>query len=161
MSPDVTLDIRGTGCVAKPRSMGILVDAVPHLDADGTSVSVSSVQAEHGWEGADFDRSKLPGLQIRGTFVHGDVDTGAIRLVLHRGDRLLYRTGPSTSRQTYRIGDGRLGKGYLPQAQTWSALVFDDPALPDQFELTLSDEGGSWGEWMAIALKSQPGGVSQ
>lgn len=152
-----TLDVLGTGCAGNPESAGLRVDAVARLDANASTVAAEQVLSHQGWDGSDFERSRVAGLQVLGSYVQGDMDTGSVRLQLRRGDRLLLRTGPTNARLRYQINGDKPSLGQVPLAQSWSAWVFDDPALPEQFELTLSDDGDGWGEWMAIAVQAKPG----
>lgn len=43
----------------------------------------------------------------------------------------------------------------LPIAAEWVALDFSQDQLPQSFTVKLSDDGDAWGEWSAIALKTE------
>lgn len=129
---------------------------VPYQSALATvNVAAAQITGNAGWTGSDFQRSSSPGYRTLGSFVRGDVDTGAITLQLQRGDGLFYRSGPQTRRQRYRVDDGGRFAGSMPRAERWVAIVFDNPALPDTFTLVLSDEGDGWGEWSAISVRDR------
>ncbi len=159
MAKPWTLDVLGTGCVAHVASTGMRVDTAKKLDASAITVMQDQILTNQGWDGSDFEQSHAAGLRVLGTYIHGDQDTGSVRLALRRGDRLLYRTGPTVARQRFLIDGNRFGAGFLPKTERWSVLVLDDPKLPERFEVTLSDEGSKWGEWMAIAVKDKSAGT--
>ena len=115
-------------------------------------VNLGHIARNDGWTGTDYARSKSPGYTVVGTYGRGDQDTGSVTLHLKRGDALFFRSGPHMQRQTYRIDDGKVFSGRLPRSEAWAALVFDNPGLPAEFSLTLTDAGTGWGEWSAIGL---------
>ena len=44
-------------------------------------------------------------------------------------------------------------KTTLSASLEWQMLEFSNEPLPDEFKITLSDEGSGWGEWSAISLR--------
>ncbi len=109
----------------------------------------------NGWQGTDYYKSVIPGFQIVGSLIQSENDTGIITLHLHRGERILYRSGPRVTGQSIIINKGGVGKFYtsLPLSLEWSILEFSKIQLPEEFDVTLIDAGTKWGEWSAIALK--------
>jgi len=125
--------------------------------ADQVTIDSSAILPGNEWTGADSFHSNLCslGLRIYGSHIRGDSDTGSISLRLKRGDRLLYRSGPTGGRQILEIAGQR--PVVLPVAIDWVALDFSSPNLPDPFVAKLTDKGDKWGEWSAIAVRdSQP-----
>lgn len=120
------------------------------------NVGMGSIAAINGFDGADFAHSALPGLKVLGSYSTGDADTGSIVLRLRRGARIFYRTGPTGGNQRFKVDDGSSFAGALPPVQSWAVLVFDNPKLPAEFNLTLTDEGKDWGEWSAVAVNERP-----
>jgi hypothetical protein len=109
----------------------------------------------NSWQGTDYFKSAIPGFQIVGSLIKSENDTGIITLHLHRGEKILYRSGPRVAGQLILINNGGEGKFYtaLPFTLEWSILDFSKTQLPDEFDITLIDGGTKWGEWSAIALK--------
>lgn len=118
-------------------------------------VSVASERILQGnqWTGTDSWQSRLDGLAVYGSFIQSDADTGAISLRLQRGDSLLYRSGPTGGRQFVWLNNEDSSKSALSVSLEWQILDFSSPILPDQFLVTLTDEGAGWGEWSAIAVR--------
>ena len=116
--------------------------------------TMASIQS-NGWQGTDYYKSVIPGFQIVGSLIQSENDTGIITLHLHRGEKILYRSGPRVAGQSILINNGGAGKFYtpLPLAVEWAILDFSNIQLPDEFDITLIDAGTKWGEWSAIALK--------
>lgn len=129
---------------------------VHDLPPSGVSPSaIASVRAvtSNGWNGTDFQHSRLPGLIVIGSYRSGDADTGVLKLRLHRGDRILYRS--PVARRQHIIVQGAASARFdtaLPNAPDWIALAFSNPNLPNDFTVLLDDEGTGWGEWSAVAL---------
>ena len=73
--------------------------------------------------------------------IQSENDTGIITLHLHRGERILYRSGPKVSGQFALINCGGFGVFYtsLPVAKEWAVLEFSNPRLPDEFDVTQID----------------------
>ncbi len=117
------------------------------------TVDLSAVQANNQWLGGDFYGSQWPDTAVLGSYVHSDADVGEIRLRLRRGDKLLYRSGPTGSAQRLRIEGFPVVE--MPVALEWIVLDFSQPQLPDEFTTHFTDEGPRWGEWSAIAVKKK------
>ncbi len=118
-----------------------------------TTVGSANVVDGSAWQGADFARSTFAGMRVYGSYVNSDADRGSIVLRVQRGDRLFYRSGPSIRQQSMEI-EG-MGTVPMPLAQDWGMLEFSGDALPQQaFSVKLSDTGNGWGEWSAVAIKS-------
>lgn len=118
------------------------------------TANLTQVTQPHDWKGSDYHHSQLPKMTVLGSYINADSDMGKIRLSLKRGDKLLYRSGPDTRRQTLRIADSQEKHTLLP-AKQWVALHFDSPNLPETFDVILADEGDGWGEWSAIAVSNE------
>jgi len=125
------------------------------MKPDQVTVSSNSVLPGNKWVGSDYQQSDLDDLTVLGSFVQSDFDTGAISLRLKRGDRVFYRSGPTSGRQFLSLNDVESSKTALPVSLDWQILEFSNPVLPNEFVITLSDEGDGWGEWSAIALQKQ------
>jgi hypothetical protein len=117
------------------------------------TVTSHAISQGNQWVGGDFQGSHFDGFVVRGSFIQSDADTGSISLRLKRGDRLLYRTGPTTGKQYIRLNNEESSKTVLPVSQAWRVIEFSSPILPDEFLITVSDEGTGWGEWSAVGLK--------
>jgi hypothetical protein len=125
---------------------------------DRINVRPSAVVANAGWIGSDYFRTRVPGFQVIGSYgnLRGDADTGALTLRLQRGATLFFRTSPTARAQRFAVDDGQAFQGRLPGQPDWVALVFDNPWLPEQFTLTLTDAGQGPGEWSAIGILDRP-----
>lgn len=124
---------------------------------DGKSTSNIVATAKvliDGWKGTDYSKSKLPELKVFGSMAQSDNDTGFITILVRRGEKVLFHTGPRVKGQFILINNGGIGKFYTeaPIAAEWALLSFDNTQLPDEFEVTFIDAGTGWGEWSAIAL---------
>jgi hypothetical protein len=119
-------------------------------------VTTSSIKDNSNWLGSDYFKSTIPGLKIIGSLINSENDTGMITLHLHRGQKIIFRSGPRVAGQFILINKGGHGKFYteLPLSIEWSALEFSNSELPDEFDVTLIDASTKWGEWSAIALQS-------
>ncbi|WP_353632273.1 hypothetical protein ABVN18_08530 [Pseudomonas canadensis] len=128
-----------------------LVDA----NVNATAVTTSAVVSGAQWSGSDSWHSKIDGLTVMGSFRQADTDTGSIVLRMKRGDKLLYRSGPTGGRQLLELNDDPRTVSILPIATEWVELDFSDKQFPESFTVKLSDNGEAWGEWSAIALKTK------
>jgi hypothetical protein len=110
----------------------------------------------NSWQGTDYYKTVIPGFKIIGSLIKSENDTGMITLRMHRGEKILYHSGPRVAGQLILINNGGEGKFYtaLPIALEWSILDFSKKQLPDEFDITLIDAGTKWGEWSAIALRN-------
>ena len=125
---------------------------------DGKSISdipSATKTLVNGWKGTDYSKSRLAGLKIMGSFIQSENDTGFITVLVRRGEKILFRTGPRANGQFVLINNGAIGKFYtdVPIATEWVLLSFDNSQLPDEFEVSFIDAGTGWGEWSAIALQ--------
>ena len=119
------------------------------------SLGSASVLAGNEWLGGDFQQSKLDGMRVHGSFLHGDQDTGTISLRLQRGDRFFYRSGPTVGRQIMEVVGHPQLSTVLPAMPEWTQLVLDSAAMPaGELVVRLTDNGSDWDEWSAIALKT-------
>ncbi len=119
---------------------------------DETTIDTTKVLPGNQWTGYDDAHTNICGLKVYGSLITGAVDKGSIALTLKRGDRILYRSGPSGGNQTVEVA-GQPGAA-LPNAINWIVLDFSNPNLPqDGFVAKFIDNGGGWGEWSAIAVK--------
>lgn len=139
-----------------PGSLVRTFDVLSWKETDDTAsfATMDSVRS-NGWQGTDYYKSIIPSFQIIGSLIQSENDTGIITLHLHRGERILYRSGPRVTGQSIIINKGGVGKFYtsLPLSLEWSVLEFSKIQLPEEFDITLIDAGTKWGEWSAIALK--------
>jgi len=133
----------------------ILFNSAKVTNSSLVSVSVSQIQPQNEWTGGDFNRSSIPGLAVFGSFINSDSDHGSIVLKLNRGDRLLYRSGPTGGRQFIQVVNNPELTALLPLATEWVQLEFSSELLPEVFEIKFTDKGDGWGEWSAVALKIQ------
>ncbi|MNT43661.1 hypothetical protein D3C72_1801450 [compost metagenome] len=128
----------------------------PVSPSESVSASKGSITVENQWIGSDFYRSGIPGLAVYGSFVNADSDIGSITLKIRRGDRLLYRSGPTSGHQILEIPHSEYSPIVLPNAIEWKLLEFSDKNLPaNEFLIKLSDKGTGWGEWSAIAVRNE------
>lgn len=118
------------------------------------SVSAKDVLQQTGWNGADFAKQPISGLEVFGTYVNSDADQGRLEIRLSPGDRLLYRSGPTSGKQTIRqIQTDRIEN--LPVAADWVVLEFpEDIFTENEMTFVFEDKGSDWGEWSAIAVVS-------
>ncbi|KRB83400.1 hypothetical protein [Duganella sp. Root198D2] len=117
------------------------------------TVGSANVVDAGAWQGGDYAKSSFPGMRVYGSHINSDADRGAIVLRLQRGDRLFYRSGPSGRQQSMEI-EG-IGSVAMPLAQDWGLLEFSGDALPQQaFTVKLTDSGNGWGEWSAVAIRT-------
>jgi hypothetical protein len=109
----------------------------------------------NSWQGTDYFKSTIPEFRIFGSYINSEKNTGMITLHMHRNEKLLYRSGPRVNGQFVLINNGELGQynTELPIAIAWSILDFNNPKLPNEFDITLIDAGTKWGEWSTIAVK--------
>jgi hypothetical protein len=121
------------------------------------SVPLQRLLPGGGWLGTDYQRSSLPGLRVLGSYHHqGDADTGAVEFLARRGDRLLYRSGPTGGHQRLELPGSGLPALVLPVALDWVLLELDGAELPaGEFVVRLVDDGRGWGEWSAIGVKQR------
>jgi hypothetical protein len=124
--------------------------------AEPIAVNARDIMTSTGWSGTDSHRSHIAGMRVLGSYTQGDADVGTVTLRLKRGASLAYRSGPVIAQQRFAIDDGKRFSGTLPFSDQWSTLVFDNTDLPDEFTLTLTDNGAGWGEWSAIAIHDKP-----
>lgn len=109
-----------------------------------------------GWRGTDFLRSNIKGIKVVGSYVNDDSDMGTLKFRLKRGDGILFRSGPRTTKQIILIDDG-LGRfsTTLPICPEWQPIIFSNPDLPSEFVVTIIDAGSAWGEWSAVGFKDK------
>jgi hypothetical protein len=143
----------GINCTAEIEAPAILFSTHP-WPGDAAVVSVTQKQVlKSEWLGSDYAKTTIPGIHVSGSLIQGDQDTGSITLSLRKGDRLLFRSGPTGGRQFVEIPELITKRILLPVAPDWIVLDFSTVSLPDAFTITLTDDGDRWGEWSAIAIK--------
>jgi hypothetical protein len=118
-----------------------------------STTGVNAIVDNKGWTGSDFARSKIEGLQVLGSYVAGDSDVGEVVLNVNRGDKIMYRSGPTVGNQVIELLGTEASVISLPAAAEWTVLEFSSRQLPAQFQIRFADRGRGWGEWSAIALK--------
>ena len=148
----VSLVDPASGCRVPVDIPPILFRPVASLDAAVPSVDSGRIVDRGAWTGTDSARSSLPGLEVLGSFVASDADTGSLILNVGHGDTLLYRAGPTAGRQFVEIVGSPQSRRVLPAAIDWIGLTFVIEKQSNQVELRFSDEGSAWGEWSAIAI---------
>lgn len=122
------------------------------INRNPITVDTNKVLPNSQWIGSDYYKSKISGVVIIGSFIQSDADKGSVSLQINRGDRILFRSGPTPGKQVLNILDETL---VLPTSLNWSVLDFSSNALPDSFIVTFRDGGEGWGEWSAIGVLSQ------
>jgi hypothetical protein len=127
----------------------------PKTSASNINVTLQNIVENNSWNGGDFEKSKIKGLRVIGSRVTSDSDIGDIVFTLKKGDRLLYRSGPTSGQQTLKITGKAELHSQLPIAPEWITLDFSNPTLPNEFTATFIDNGSGWGEWSAIAVKAE------
>ncbi|WLG32699.1 hypothetical protein PSH85_20445 [Pseudomonas simiae] len=148
--------ISGSSCYFNIASTPVLYSfSSVKPDMNATGVTTSAILQGTDWSGSDSWRSKIDGLTVMGSFRQSDSDTGSIVLRMKRGDKLLYRSGPTGGRQRLELNGDPSTASILPIAAEWVALDFSQDQLPQSFTVKLSDDGDAWGEWSAIALKTE------
>lgn len=140
---------RLTGSV--PVSIFTVLD--PGTDIGLVSVSKIGILDDSEWQGGDFQKSAFIGIAVLGSFMNSDADVGSLTLRMKRGDRLLYRSGPTAGHQVVEVIDSELPAIVLPSLVDWRILDFSNSRLPDQFRVKFSDIGTGWGEWSAIGVR--------
>lgn len=148
------VDAVAAGCVTSGSfTIPLLIQRGQTIDPAAVSVSTAQLEANSGWDGADHEAQPLAGLEVLGSFVTSDADTGAVRLSLKSGDTFLYRSGPTPSNQTFKIF-GRDEHAPLPVALEWNLLeVAPGLAGGETVQIEFTDAGSGWGEWSAIAVR--------
>ena len=119
-----------------------------------STISSGAIQAGNEWIGKDFQKTEFDQMKVFGSFIDSDVDVGSITLKIKRGDRLYYRSGPVSNRQTLEILGSSSKSVVLPNSVEWQLLEFSMADLPEVFEVKFTDAGNGWGEWSAIAIKN-------
>ncbi|MBB1077547.1 hypothetical protein HUU62_24390 [Rhodoferax sp. 4810] len=140
---------------APPKIFDITKLAPLSLSFNLTTLRNSSVVANIGWTGTDFQHTYLAQMTILGSLIDSDANTGSLILKMKRGDKLLYRSGPTGGRQMVEVLLVPQLVAKLPVALDWVQLDFSGSLLPDTFELKLSDNGNGWGEWSAVAVRTE------
>ena len=106
-------------------------------------------------QGADADRSSLPGYRVIGSFHGSDADVGDVKIRMSRGGQLRFRSGPVASGQVLTIvGHEAAFATRVPASPEWVMLDFSNSALPEQFVVRIEDRGRAPGEWSAVAIKA-------
>lgn len=125
------------------------------LEASATTVESTCVLPGNEWTGRDFYKTNVPRLQVFGSYISSDADTGSINIKLHRGDKLFYRSGPRGEHQFMHLKSEAKNKIRLPIATDWVLMDFNTSYFTESSQIvTLTDGGSGWGEWSAIAVRS-------
>jgi hypothetical protein len=120
-----------------------------------SSISESNILRDNQWSGSDFQNTKIAGMRIFGSFIKSDSDTGSIGIKVKNGSKFFYRSGPITSHQTLEVIAGSNLVFALPPSPEWTLISFNTAKFSQgEFAIKLSDTGIGWGEWSAIAVKS-------
>lgn len=78
-----------------------------------------------------------------------------ILLKLKRGQSIYYRSSALTSGLAFKVPLNDDYSFSLPLSLNWTQLVFDNPSLPDTFDLELSNLDPSDNKWFEIKLKAE------
>jgi len=130
-------------------------------DGSHSFMELVTIQAllRDGVSGRDYFNQGLLGFRVIGTYKTSDQDVGLISIQVKKNQKILYRSGPVNQNQfllySFNRSSSRNFIRALPVAYDWSILEFNDPNLPDVFEITVMDLGSNWGEWSAVALKEK------
>lgn len=118
------------------------------------TISLAAVENGYAWTGRDYNKSDFEHMKVLGSLIDSDADVGSITLKMNRGDRLYYRSGPVSKRQTLEILDSSIKPIVLPISLEWQLLEFSSRDFPEVFKAKFTDAGDAWGEWSAIAVKN-------
>ncbi len=110
--------------------------------------------------GGDGQSSQLSDVELNGSFVTSDEDTGVIEIRMKRDEQILFRTGPSDGPLDWGsiriIGCENLFLDTMPRGMTnWSILEFSHTQLPSEFTVQFIDNGTQAGNWLAVGVASQ------
>jgi len=125
-----------------------------------TPFTVSTVPPEDYLPETLAGFSQLKGLQSDSTTIGSDKTIIVkapkdVLLQIKRGQSIYYRSSAFTSGLTFKLP---LGHGYsfsLPLSVEWTQLIFDNPSLPDLFDLELINREASDTTWFEIKLKAE------
>lgn len=125
-----------------------------YINGESITVGENQVLSGNQWFGSDYYKSEIAGVNVIGSFIKSDADKGSVSLRIKRGDKILYRSGPTQGNQylQFNVPNERVE---LPASPDWGVLEFSSKALPDSFIVTIHDNGDGWGEWFALGLLSQ------
>lgn len=152
----IILQGRNADCMTEPLNVPIkpfiVTDIIP--DSDKTQILANQIQDGNQWVGSDFDHSEFKGMAVYGSYVKGDFDKGSIELIINPGDRIFYRSGPTSGTQLLEIRDQNISI-VLPKAERWVALEFNALSSSNGRDVLIRmvDNGSGWGEWSAIAVR--------
>jgi hypothetical protein len=153
----ITIHGSNGSCLTKPLILPIkpFIAFEDNPSPEKTEISVSKVRQANQWRGADFDRSEFKGMSVYGSYINSDADIGAIELIIRPGDKLFYRSGPTSGSQILEV-PGKNISAILPKAQNWTVLEFNGLSGPNGGDvlIRIEDKGANWGEWSAIAIKN-------
>ncbi|RPH41067.1 MAG: hypothetical protein EHM87_20665 [Burkholderiales bacterium] len=143
------------GCALRTTVPRLVYRIRPGSESAAASVGAERVVSQGEWLGTDESDSRPAGMKVIGSWVRGHGDTGAARLSLAPGDRLLYRSGPSAGRQYVEVVGQPGSRRTLPRAIDWVVLevASTGPGGP-RSELRFVDAGDGWGEWSAVAVNA-------
>ncbi|NTV92092.1 MAG: hypothetical protein HGA72_02075 [Chlorobiaceae bacterium] len=137
---------------------GSVLPVYPYSLAEGgTSESMDIVTEEafiaKSVDGLDCKKNTMKEFVVMGTGASSGAGTGEISLVLHRGDRILYRSGTNNGgrRLIIESTENKFLQD-LPVSAEWTRLEFSNRLLPERFNVRFIDDGNSDGQWIAIAL---------
>ena len=143
----------------KAKSYPYTAKALSPENLSTSTFATISALSENRWNGSDIAKSTLPGFVVIGSFRTGEADVGAISVKLHKGDKVLFRSGGGVKQRVAIAGSDAFLD--LPPAGpivsaldfSWTILEFSNDLLPDEFTVTFGDHGIWPGEWSAIALR--------
>lgn len=159
-SGPVTISPRSGGCETP---VSFLRTAYRIGSADDDSLLGGAVISNEGFVAPISGPPGVEEVRAYASDPAGDASLGRISITLNRGDAILYQSGPESSRQYLSVANhSEFATGLpapvdwtRPRAEGWVKLLFDEPTLPDSFDVTIADEGDAWGEWSAIGLRHQ------
>lgn len=122
---------------------------------DSMLIGADQVVEINGWiESGDFDRTAHGNFTVYGSYRTSDSDLGKIKIFRRQGQYILFKSGPNTKYQRIEFNHGGGVNSFsLPVSIGWNRLEFDAARLPAEFSFTIYDEGATWGEWSAVAVR--------
>ncbi len=141
-------------CVFSAKLPFNLIRLLNFRNVDSITVDTNQILSSNQWVGTDYYKSKISRIKILGSFIQSDADKGSVSLRLKRGDRILYRSGPTRGNQylQFNVPNERV---VLPVSLDWKIIDFSSRALPNTFNVTIYDNGDGWGEWSAVGVLSK------
>jgi len=102
-----------------------------------------------------YKNRELKGFEIYGSYIDGDLSKASIQIELNNNRKLLYKTGPRSNGQLINIyqNGNIIYSQKLPISREWSFIRLNK--IKKNIKLEIVDNSSEWGEWSAIALRSE------